>query len=68
MEILNRVEERNHDEGEDNFDGDEDFEVGEEAAPLEKNVGIAQAHGDTLELHILPHQTSIGVEGLVSDV
>ena len=40
----------------------------EKAALLEDSVAIAQTHSDTLELHVLPHQTSIGTERLVSDV
>ena len=40
----------------------------ERGSPLEESVAIGQTHGDMLELHVLPHQTSIGTEGLVNDV
>ena len=38
MEILDREEERSDDEGEANFDGDEDLEVGGEGEPRLKRV------------------------------
>ena len=38
MEILDRQEERNKDEGEANCDGDEDLDVGGEGQPRLKNI------------------------------
>ena len=38
MEILDREEERNNDEGEPDLDGDEDLEVGGEGEPHLKRV------------------------------
>ena len=69
MNILHREEERSDDEGEADFEGDEDLEVGGEGeAPLEESLVIDQTCADTLELDILPRETSIGIEGSVSAV
>ena len=69
MSTLHWEEERNDDEGEADFDGDEDLEVGGEGgAPLEESLAIDQTCADTLELDILPRETSIGIEGGISAV
>ena len=69
MEILDWEEERNDDEGEADFDGDEDLEVGGEGEPLLKKVlrlirPIATRWNSTYYLI----ETSIGIEGRVSAV
>ena len=69
MEILDWEEEHSDDEGETDFDGDEDLEVGGEGEPRLKRVfAIDQTCANTLELGILPCETSIGIEGGVSAV
>ena len=69
MEILDQEEEHSDDEGEADFDGDEDLEVGGEGgALLEESFVIDQTCADMLELDILPRETSIGIEGGVSAV
>ena len=40
----------------------------ESAVPLEASVVIAKTHANTLELHVLHHQMSVGAEGFVGDV
>ena len=67
MEILDREEERSNDEGEPNLDGDEDLEVGGEAL-LEERFVIDMTCADTLELDILPRETSSAIEGRISVV
>ena len=37
-------------------------------APLEESLAIDQTYANTLELDILPRETSIGIEGGVSAV
>ena len=69
MQILQWAEERSDDESDADYDGDEDFDVGGEGQPLlEESVVIAKTCADTLELHVLHHQTSVGTEGFTSDV
>ena len=38
------------------------------AAPLEASVAIAGTRANTLELHVLHHQTSVGAKGFAGDV
>ena len=40
----------------------------ERAAPLEASVVVAETCADTLQLHILHHQMSIGAKGFAGDV
>ena len=69
LQILQRAEELSDDESDADYDGDEDFRCWRRgAAPLEASVAIAETHANTLELHVLHHQMSVGAEGFVSDV
>ena len=40
----------------------------EMGTPLEASVAIAETHADTLELHVLHHQTRVGAKGFASEV
>ena len=67
MQILQRAEELSDDESDADYDGDEDSDVRGDGQPLETSVAISETRANTLELHVLHHETSIGGEGFAHD-